>query len=133
MEISRIAYSPGDCKRPDWHNYFIGIAEAVSRRSTCPRLSVGAVIVCDNKVVATGYNGAPAGLVHCTIAGCKMLNDHCTTAVHAESNALRQIKKQFLKREGVAIYITHRPCMDCMAEIYESSIERAYYLNEYRV
>ncbi len=74
--------------RPGWDLYFIRIAKEVASRSTCPRAAVGAVIVKDDKILATGYNGAPAGKPHCIDVGCDMRDGHCKRAVHAETNAL---------------------------------------------
>ena len=90
--------------RPDWDLYFIQIAKEVASRSTCPRAAVGAVIVKDNRILATGYNGAPAGKPHCEDTGCNTVNDHCTTAVHAESNAIAQAAKYGIPLEGATIY-----------------------------
>ncbi len=74
--------------RPDWDLYFIRIAKEVSSRSTCPRAAVGAIIVKDNRIISTGYNGAPAGEPHCTDIGCDMIDGHCKRTIHAEANAL---------------------------------------------
>ena len=74
--------------RLDWDTYFMNIAQVVATRSTCPRASVGAVIVRNNKIISTGYNGAPPGESHCDKAGCLMINDHCERTVHAETNAI---------------------------------------------
>lgn len=74
--------------RPDWDTYFIRIAKEVASRSTCPRAAVGAVITKDNRILATGYNGAPAGEPHCIDVGCLMKDEHCRRASHAEANAM---------------------------------------------
>ena len=92
--------------RPDWDLYFIQIAKEVASRSTCPRASVGAVIVKDNRIISTGYNGAPSGEPHCTDEGCVMENEHCARAVHAETNAIAQAAKYGVSLNGATIYIT---------------------------
>jgi len=75
--------------RPTFDQTFLRMAEVLSRRATCPKKQVGAIIVdLDNRIVAAGYNGPPAGLPHCTAVGCKEEEGHCTRSLHAESNAL---------------------------------------------
>lgn len=95
--------------RPNWDEYFLNIAKAVATRSTCPRASVGAVIVRDRRIIATGYNGAPAGEPHCISDGCILeregqLLQHCQRAVHAETNAVAQAAKFGLAIEGAILY-----------------------------
>ena len=90
--------------RPDWDLYFIRIAKEVASRSTCPRAMVGAVIVKDNTIISTGYNGAPAGEPHCTDKGCIIENDHCVRVVHAEINALLYALKNGASVEGATLY-----------------------------
>ena len=78
--------------RVSWDKYFFDLAKFVSARSTCSRASCGAVIVSDdNRVLSTGYNGAPAGLPHCTDVGCQIEDGHCVRANHAEFNAVHQL------------------------------------------
>lgn len=101
--------------RPNWDKYFLGIAKAVSLRATCPRASVGAVIVDqDNRVVSTGYNGSPPGLFDCMDAGCVIEEDHCQRAIHAEVNAV-VFARQNLR--GCTLYLYHSggsgPCREC--------------------
>lgn len=90
--------------RPDWDLFFIRIAKEVSSRSTCPRAAVGAVIVKDNNIISTGYNGAPAGEPHCLDVGCKIVDGHCTRATHAEENAILQAVKYGVPLEGATLY-----------------------------
>lgn len=90
--------------RIDWHEYFINIARDVSHRATCPRAKVGAVIVKDHRIIATGYNGAPASEPHCYDEGCLMKNDHCYRAIHAEVNAVCQAAKFGLSVDGAILY-----------------------------
>ena len=91
--------------RPDWDLYFIRIAKEISSRSTCPRASVGVVITRNNRILATGYNGSPAGEPHCEDVGCDVVNGHCHRAVHAETNAIVQAAKFGASIDGATMYI----------------------------
>lgn len=90
--------------RPDWDTYFMNIAKDVASRSTCPRASVGAVIVKDNRILSTGYNGSPSGEPHCTEIGCLMINNHCERTIHAETNAVVQAAKYGININGAILY-----------------------------
>jgi len=94
------------------------IAKDVSTRATCPRASVGAVIVKDNRVVSTGYNGAPAGEPHCTEVGCDIVDGHCIRVIHAEVNAVCEAAKFGTPIEGAILYVygLERPesCHNCI-------------------
>jgi dCMP deaminase len=105
MESTSIVY-----ERLDWTAYFLNIAKAVALRSTCPRLQVGAVITYRNKIVTTGYNGAPPGKPHCTEVGCMIVDGHCKRTIHAEENALTQLN---LHGYPLKMYVTHEPCVKC--------------------
>lgn len=98
--------------RPDWDDYFMGIAEAASKRASCPRASIGAVIVRpDNSIVSTGYNGAPRGEPHCLDVGCQVEDNHCQRAIHAEMNALVYAREPL---NGYRIYVYGREvCREC--------------------
>lgn len=91
-------------ERPDWHEYFINIAREVASRSTCPRASVGAVIVKDHRIITTGYNGAPSGEPHCIDDGCIVVDNHCQRAIHAEVNAVAEAAKFGLSVNGAILY-----------------------------
>ena len=102
--------------RPDWDEYFLNIAREVAKRSTCPRASVGAVIVKDNRILATGYNGSPPGKPHCTEVGCLVVNDHCERVIHAETNAIAQAAKFGISINGATLYYwdsLNRPAESC--------------------
>lgn len=90
--------------RPDWDLYFIRIAKEVASRSTCERASVGAVIVRNNRILATGYNGAPEGMHHCLDKGCVVKDNHCVRAVHAEINAINQAKDHVVNLRDATLY-----------------------------
>lgn len=120
-------------KRPSWDEYFMGMAKLTSQRSTCLRRKVGAVIVKDKHIIATGYNGAPRGLSHCAeLGGClrEKLNvpsgqrHELCRALHAEQNAIIQAATLWQSIEGASIYITHQPCSICSKMIINAGIER---------
>ncbi len=121
-------------KRPGWDEYFMEFAVLTSRRSTCLRRKVGAVIVQDRHIIATGYNGAPRGLEHCDerAGGCLReqlgipsgeKHELCR-ALHAEQNAIIQAATLGQSVEGATIYITHQPCVICAKMIINAGIER---------
>lgn len=92
-------------KRLSWDDYFQTIAETVSRRATCPRAQVGAVIVKNNRILSTGYNGAASGEPHCLEAGCILENGrYCQRAIHAETNAVAQAAKMGIAIDGATLY-----------------------------
>src|SRR5271156_1449788 len=72
--------------RPGWDEYFMEVARTVATRATCPRASVGAVLVREHRILTTGYNGAPRHVAHCTEVGCEMVGGHCVRSTHAEAN-----------------------------------------------
>ncbi|HQE05563.1 MAG TPA: deaminase [Tepidanaerobacteraceae bacterium] len=93
--------------RKDWDQYFLDIAFQVRDRSTCPRLKVGAVVVKDNRIKGTGYNGSPSKMAHCDDVGCMMRANHCVRTIHAEVNALLECSPE--ERKGATIYVTAAP------------------------
>lgn len=113
--------------------YFMNIAIAASSRSTCPRADVGAVIVKDNRIISTGYNGSPAGHKHCTEDGCYMVDNHCLRAVHAEANAICSCAMLGMETKDAEIYVTHFPCIKCFHQIIQSGITKVFYLNDYSI
>ncbi len=110
----------------------MNLARAAATRSTCPRKSVGAVVVRDKALLATGYNGSIRGLPHCTEVGCLMENDHCVRTVHAEANAILQAARHGVRIEGADIYVTASPCWDCFKLIANAGIARVLYGEFYR-
>ena len=76
--------------RPGWDEYFMEVARTVATRATCPRASVGAVLVREQRILTTGYNGAPRHVAHCTEVGCELSGGHCVRSTHAEANAVVQ-------------------------------------------
>mgnify|MGYP003182470265 CR=1 FL=1 len=106
--------------RKSWDEYFMEIAEIVKTRSTCLRRQVGAVIVKDNRIITTGYNGAPSGLRH-----------ELCRALHAEQNAIIQAAKVGVSTEGATIYITLQPCVICAKMLVNAGITRIVHRGEY--
>ena len=117
--------------RKDWDKYFMDIACEVRGRSTCPRLKVGAVVVKDNRIKGTGYNGSPSGMDHCDDVGCMMRENHCVRTIHAEVNALLECSPE--ERKGATIYVTARPCAECSKLIINSGIKRVVYAQDYHI
>jgi dCMP deaminase len=116
----------------DWNKYFLDIAKTVSTRATCPRLHVGAVIVKNRNILATGYNGSAAGLPHCEDVGCKLVENHCIATVHAEVNAILQAAKNGVSLSGSDIFVTHSPCINCLKCIINAGIGTITYDQVYR-
>lgn len=129
-----------ESKRPSWDEYFMEMAVLTARRSTCLRRHVGAVIVKDKHVVASGYNGAPKGLVHCDeMGGCLrqqlgvpsgQRHELCR-ALHAEQNAIIQAAALGNSIEGASIYVTHHPCIICAKMIINAGISKIYIKDPY--
>ncbi|MCH4984162.1 ComE operon protein 2 [Macrococcoides goetzii] len=119
-------------ERIQWKEYFMAQSQLLALRSTCTRLSVGATIVKDNRVIAGGYNGSVSGEVHCIDEGCYIENGHCIRTIHAEMNALLQCSKMGVSTEGADIYVTHFPCIHCTKSIIQAGIKKIYYANDYK-
>src|SRR5215813_890691 len=128
-------------ERLSWHQYFLTITRDVAERSTCNRAKVGAVIVRDKNILATGYNGAPAGLSHCTDVGCLIyqsqtptgeLEENCYRTIHAEINAIAQAAKNGVSIRDADIYITHTPCIHCLKVLINTGIRRIFYERDYK-
>lgn len=100
--------------------YFYALATVVSQRATCPRRSVGAVIVSsDGRVLTTGYNGSQPGVPHCSDIGCDVVDNHCQRAIHAEVNAVAQAAIYGIPIKGAKLYLYTGderipPCRECM-------------------
>jgi dCMP deaminase len=117
--------------RPTWDEYFMDIAFAVAERSTCDRAHVGAVLVRDRRILATGYNGAPAGLPHCDDVGHLMVDGHCVRTLHAEQNAIIQAALHGVGISGATAYVTHHPCLTCAKMLINAGITRVVYAGNY--
>lgn len=126
--------------RPSWDEYFMQMAELTAKRSTCMRRQVGAIIVKDKHIIATGYNGAPKGLPHCDeLGGCYRQKlgvpsgerHELCRALHAEQNAIIQAAVYGQSIEGATIYVTHQPCVICAKMIINAGIKRIVVRNGY--
>ena len=125
--------------RPTWDEYFMEMAELARQRSTCLRRGVGAVIVKDNRVIATGYNGVPKGIRHCEETGClrQQLNvpsgkmHELCRGLHAEQNAIIQAACMGSSIEGGTLYCTTQPCVICTKMIINAGIKRVVIKESY--
>lgn len=117
--------------RPSWDEYFLEVARLVAKRATCLRRSVGAVLVKDKRILATGYNGAPTGLAHCLDIGCLReklgipsgeRHELCR-GLHAEQNALIQASLYGISPKGSTLYATNQPCIICVKMLINAGVE----------
>jgi dCMP deaminase len=126
-------------KRPAWDEYFMEITHLVARRSTCLRRSVGAVLVKDKNILATGYNGAPSGVAHCLDVGClreRMAvlpgeRHELCRGLHAEQNAIIQAAKHGTNINGATLYCSTMPCIICSKMLINAGILRIVYAQGY--
>lgn len=118
-----------DDERPSEDEVLLDIAGQVARRGTCSRLHVGAVLARDGRVLATGRNGAPAGLAHCTHND----KEPCTASVHAEMNAIAFAARHQGGAYGATLYLTHSPCLACSGLLINAGIARVVYRHRYRI
>ncbi|HNT53028.1 MAG TPA: cytidine/deoxycytidylate deaminase family protein, partial [Candidatus Syntrophosphaera sp.] len=126
-------------KRPSWQQYFMQMALLAATRSTCLRRQVGAVLVKDNQILSTGYNGSPKGIAHCAEVGCLrqtnsvpsgQMHEICR-GVHAEQNAIIQAGLNGSSTRGATIYCTHQPCSICARLIINAEIRTVYIAEKY--
>lgn len=124
-------------ERISWDDYFMEIAGVVAKRSTCLRRQVGAVLVKDKHILATGYNGAPKGLKHCSDTGC-MRQDipsgerhELCRAIHAEQNAIVQAARHGVKIDSCTLYCTLAPCSLCAKMLINAGVKRIVYADGY--
>ena len=125
--------------RPTWDAYFMEMAEVTKNRSTCLRRQVGAILVKDKRILASGYNGAPTGLKHCEETGClrQKLNipsgerHELCRGIHAEQNAIIQAALHGVEIQGATLYVTINPCILCTKLLINSGIERVVFKGSY--
>lgn len=127
--------------RPSWDEYFMGIAQMVALRSNCIKRKVAAVVVKDQRIISTGYNGTPRGITNCNEGGCPRCADlghsgegldECLCA-HAEENSIAQAAYHGVSIKGATIYSTFSPCLRCTKLIINSGIAEVIYNAEYSV
>ncbi len=118
-------------RRPDWDEYFMGIAKLISERSTCLRRAVGALIVKNRRILTTGYNGTPSGITHCEVVGCLReklkvpsgeRHELCR-GLHAEQNAIIQAALYGVDIHGGTLYCTNQPCSICAKMLINAGIK----------
>ena len=115
-------------KRISWEHYFSSIAELASLRSSCDRLHVGCILVKDNRIVSTGYNGHIPGSTH----GSFVRDGHEQMTVHAEENAILDCAKRGVSCNDCEAYITHYPCLKCFKMLATAGITKIYYIKDYK-
>ncbi len=115
--------------RVSWTDYFSKITRLVAERSPCTRLQVGCILVKDNRIIASGYNGFLPGAPHKSI----VIDNHEQATVHAEQNAIADCAKRGVATDGATAYVTHHPCINCYKILVASGIREIYYLQNYRV
>ncbi|MEW6081609.1 MAG: dCMP deaminase family protein [Bacillota bacterium] len=126
-------------QRPGWDEYFMEVAQVVAKRSTCLRRHVGAIIVKDKRILATGYNGAPSGMAHCLEVGCLRERlqipsgerQELCRGLHGEQNAIIQASLYGFSVEGATLYTTTEPCITCAKMIINAGLRRVVYMKEY--
>jgi len=126
--------------RPSWDDYFMEVADAISKRATCDRGRSGCVIARDKQLLVTGYVGSPQGLAHCDEIGHQMkktihedghVTQHCVRTVHAEQNAICQAAKRGISIDGATLYCRMTPCRTCAMLIINCGIVRVVCENRY--
>jgi len=125
--------------RPSWNEYFMSITKMVAKRSTCMRRHVGAILVRNKRILATGYNGAPSGLRHCSEVGCIRKDSNIPSGerhelcrgLHAEQNAIIQAACHGISIQGATLYCTNKPCVICTKMIINAGIKEIYYAEGY--
>jgi dCMP deaminase len=129
-------------QRLTWDQYFLTITRQVAERSTCLRAKVGAVIVREKNILATGYNGAPSGMPHCFEVGCLIyesktpsgdIEQNCYRTIHAEINAIAQAAKHGVSIRDAVIYVTHTPCIHCLKVLVNTGIRTIRYEKPYKL
>ncbi|MFN3691586.1 MAG: deoxycytidylate deaminase [Fervidobacterium sp.] len=137
--LNNITIKTKERERESWDSYFKRLAMVIAERSTCIHRKVGAVIVKDKRILATGYNQPPSGFPHCDQIDCirddlnipSGKNQEICYGLHAEQNALMQAAKFGISTEGATIYVTHKPCSVCARLIVNAGIKRVVYIEDY--
>lgn len=122
-------------RRPNWDDYFMEVADAISKRATCGRGRSGCVIAKDKQILATGYVGSPVGFPHCDDVGHQFkklthedgtVTEHCMRTVHAEQNAICQAAKRGVSIEGSTVYCRMTPCRTCAMLLINCGVSKIY-------
>lgn len=128
-------------KRPGWDEYFMNIAHVVATRSNCSRRNVAAVLVLDNRIISTGYNGTPRGITNCNEGGCPRCNSDTPSGhnlseclcSHAEENSITQAAYHGIAVKGATLYTTYSPCLNCAKMIINAGIKEVVYHQRYSI
>ncbi|KAJ1814627.1 Deoxycytidine monophosphate (dCMP) deaminase [Coemansia sp. RSA 2598] len=140
MYLDRIDLTNGERIRPSWDTYFMLLSELASHRANCMKRKVGCILVKDNQIIATGYNGTPKGITNCNEGGCPRCNDgtpcgvsldHCL-CIHAEENALLEAGRGRVRNaDGVVLYCNTCPCLGCAKKIVQVGVKTVVYSKGY--
>lgn len=114
--------------RISWTEYFSNLCKLVSKRSPCERLQVGCVLVKDDRIIATGYNGFLPNAPHQSI----VVDNHEQATIHAEQNCIADCAKRGVETAGSVAYITHYPCINCYKILLASGIKEINYIEDYK-
>ena len=125
--------------RPDWDTYFMEIAQVVATRANCSRRKVAAVLVSENRIISTGYNGTPRGVKNCFEGGCARCAGTAPSGssleecicVHAEQNAICQAAYHGIHVAGATLYVTISPCLTCAKLLINAGIKEVVYGGDY--
>ncbi|KAJ1863774.1 Deoxycytidine monophosphate (dCMP) deaminase [Coemansia sp. RSA 2703] len=138
--LDKIDLTNGERIRPSWDTYFMLLSELASHRANCMKRKVGCILVKDNQIIATGYNGTPKGITNCNEGGCPRCNDgtpcgvsldHCL-CIHAEENALLEAGRGRVRNaEGVVLYCNTCPCLGCAKKIVQVGVKVVVYSKGY--
>lgn len=119
--------------RPSWDDYFMAICKIVATRATCDRLRAGAVLVKENRIISSGYNGSPPGLAHCDEVGHLMEEGHCVRTIHADHNVILQAAViPGGSTKGSTLYLKFSPCIHCCKYIVAAGVKRVVIGKIYR-
>lgn len=118
--------------RPNKHVRHMNVAREIAKNATCNRASVGALLVRDNRIIATGFNGAPEKMDHCDDVDHDMEDNHCVRTVHAEENAILQCAKYGIATQGATCYCTVSPCFRCFRALYSAGVSGVIFADRYK-
>ncbi|KAJ2084149.1 Deoxycytidine monophosphate (dCMP) deaminase [Coemansia sp. RSA 988] len=138
--LDKIDLTNGERLRPSWDTYFMLLSELASHRANCMKRRVGCILVKDNQIIATGYNGTPKGVTNCNEGGCPRCNagtpcgvslDHCL-CIHAEENALLEAGRgRVCSADDVVLYCNTCPCLGCAKKIVQVGVKVVVYSKGY--
>ncbi|WEV36710.1 deaminase [Lactobacillus sp. ESL0677] len=117
--------------RIPWKQYFMMQALVIAQRSTCDRALVGNVLVKDNRIIGTGYNGSVTGAPHCDDVGHQLVDGHCVRTIHSEMNSLIQCARNGVSTDNTEIYVTHFPCYNCAKSLVQAGVKKVNYYFDY--